>query len=228
MKKIFLLALSLLLLTGCATAKLKNGEESIVTFKEGGLSATDLYNVLKEKYGTEELITLIDTTLLAKKYEETDAEKEYIKDVIASIKEQWKDEFLSNIKAYYNVNSEKEFKEYIRLVYRRNQWEKDYAKSIVNENEINDYYEQTIIGDIEASHILIQVNKEEEEADALKKAKEVIEKLNKGESFEQLAKEYSSDSATASNGGVLPLFNDRLNYDKNFLDAAIKLVLYIL
>ena len=223
MKKVFLLMISLLLLTGCATAKLKNGEESIVTFSEGGISAEDLYKVLKEKYGTEELITLIDTNLLNRKYTEDDAEKNYVKDVLASAKEQFGDSFLSSINSYYGVSSEEEFKEYIRLVYRRNKWQKDYAKSIVNDNEINDYYEQTIIGDIEASHILIQVNSEEEEADALLKAKEVITKLNNGEDFTALAKEYSGDAATASNGGELPAFNDRSNYDENFLEAAINL-----
>ena len=223
MKKVFLIAISLLLLAGCASAKLKNGEESVVKFNEGGISADELYKTLKEKYGTEELINLIDTTLLAKKYKEDDAEKAYIKDVVDSFKEQYGDSFLTNIQSYYGVKTEDEFKEYIRLVYRRNKWQKEYAKSIVNDNEINDYYEQTVIGDIEASHILIQVDSEEKEADALKEAKEVIEKLNNGEDFSELAKQYSDDKANASNGGELPLFNDRSNYDENFLDAAIKL-----
>ena len=85
---------------------------------------------------------------------------------------------------------------------------------------------------MEASHILISVNvssdssdedKKKAEEEALAKAKDVIERLNKGEKFEDLAKELSDDTANKSNGGKLGKFNDRSSYDANFLDAAIKL-----
>ena len=45
MKKTILVLASILLLTGCST-KLSNGENAIVTFKEGGISSNDLYKVL--------------------------------------------------------------------------------------------------------------------------------------------------------------------------------------
>ena len=64
MKKLFLIAICALLLCGCATAKLKDGKDSIVTFNEGGLSAEDLYELLKEKYGYKELINLRDSAFL--------------------------------------------------------------------------------------------------------------------------------------------------------------------
>ena len=97
---------------------------------------------------------------------------------------------------------------------------------------INDYYKNYVIGDIEASHILIKSNatnsmsdseKKDEEEKALKLAKEIIAKLDKGEKFEDLAKEYSDDDATSEKGGKLGSFNDRSNYDKNFLESAIEL-----
>ena len=43
MKKIFLLLLSLFLLAGCKDVKLTNGENALVTFKEGGISSDELY-----------------------------------------------------------------------------------------------------------------------------------------------------------------------------------------
>ena len=45
MKKTILVLASILLLTGCST-KLSNGENAVVTFKEGGISSNDLYKVL--------------------------------------------------------------------------------------------------------------------------------------------------------------------------------------
>ena len=47
MKKTILVLASILLLTGCST-KLSNGENAVVTFKEGGISSNDLYKVLKD------------------------------------------------------------------------------------------------------------------------------------------------------------------------------------
>ena len=44
------------------------------------------------------------------------------------------------------------------------------------------------------------------EEEALKKAKKIIKKLNKGEDFAKLAKQNSTDKATASNGGDLGYF----------------------
>ena len=51
-KKLFLLTLSLFLICGCGKIpKLKNGEEAVVTFKNGDkISADDLYNELKKNY----------------------------------------------------------------------------------------------------------------------------------------------------------------------------------
>ena len=47
MKKTFLLLLSLFLLAGCKDVKLTNGENALVTFKEGGISSDELYQELE-------------------------------------------------------------------------------------------------------------------------------------------------------------------------------------
>ena len=67
MKKTILVLASILLLTGCST-KLSNGENAIVTFKEGGISSNDLYKVLKDNYGAKYLMDLIDSKLLKELY----------------------------------------------------------------------------------------------------------------------------------------------------------------
>lgn len=232
-KKILGVIICLTLLAGCQTAKLEDGKSSVVTFKEGGISAETLFESLKSKYGTETIINLIDTELLSREYTtESDSEKAYIEQYVKTYKNEWKDNFESNLSAYFGVSSEKEFREFLKLSYRRNMWTTDYAQSIVTDTEINDYYKDSLVGDITASHILIKSNatdsmtdkeKKAEEEKALNLAKEIIAKLGKGEKFESLAKEYSDDTATSEKGGKLEVFNDRSSYDANFLKEAIKL-----
>lgn len=232
-KKILGVIICLTLLAGCQTAKLEDGKSSVVTFKEGGISAETLFESLKSKYGTETIINLIDTELLSREYTtESDSEKAYIEQYVKTYKKEWKDNFESNLSAYFGVSSEKEFREFLKLSYRRNMWTTDYAQSIVTDTEINDYYNDTLVGDITARHILIKSKatnsmtdkeKKAEEEKALNLAKEIIAKLGKGEKFESLAKEYSDDTATSEKGGKLEVFNDRSSYDVNFLKEAIKL-----
>ncbi len=230
MKKLATIFFCLFLLCGCSTSHLKDGEESVVKFEDGGISAQELYEKLKETYGADVLITLIDTELLSREYSEDNDEKIYINQVISSLKEEWKDDFESKLQQVYGVKTEKEMEEYVRLSYRRNNWRTKYAESLVNDTQIDDYYKDHLVGDMEASHILIsskatssmsEDEKKAAEDKALETAKEVIEKLNNGSKFEDLAKEYSDDAANKDNGGKLSSFNDRSNFDENFLEAAI-------
>lgn len=234
-KKFLLVLCCLVLITGCGNVKLKNGENAAVTFKDDeGISSDTLYNELKKVYGSETLIDMIDKFLLDKEYETTTDEKDYIKDTISTIKEyasQYNTDYLTYISNYYNVKSEEAFKDLISLNYRRKLWSTDYAKSQVSDKQLKEYYDNYTIGDIEASHILISTQatssmtddeKDNLNSEALKKAKEVIVKLNNGEDFAELAKEYSDDTASAKEGGKLGYFN-RGKMVSAFEEAAIAL-----
>jgi len=64
-------------------------------------------------------------------------------------------------------------------------------------------------GTMKAAHIMIATSKDatpEEIESASKKATELYNKIQNGESFESLAGEFSDDSQSADKGGVLPLF----------------------
>ncbi len=234
-KKILILLISVLLLSSCGSVKLSDGENAIVTFKdEEGISAQELYEVLKTNYGASHLIAMIDTFLLEKEFDSTTDEKKYVSDVVSTVKsnaESYEMEYLDYIKNYYGTQTEADFEDYIVLNYRRNLWALEYAKEQVTDKQIEDYYEDYAIGDIEARHILITANttddmttdeKEAAEETAYNKAKEIIEKLNDGEDFKDLAKEYSKDQSNASDGGYLGFFN-RGDMDEDFEAAAIKL-----
>lgn len=230
MKKTFLVLASILLLTGCSV-KLSNGENAVVTFKEGGISSNDLYKVLKDNYGAKYLMDLIDSKLLKELYKTDNSETNYINQNIKSAKKQAKElnaDFDTYLSYYYGVKDVDAYRDYLSLNYKRSLWTEDYAKESVTEKQINEYYENEYVGDMEVSHILITIDannnssedeKKEAEEKALNTAKEVIKALDKGEKFEDLAKKYSKDEDTAKNGGSLGKINVG-DYTSEVVDAA--------
>ncbi|MCJ7842593.1 peptidylprolyl isomerase [Lederbergia sp. NSJ-179] len=85
----------------------------------------------------------------------------------------------------------------------------------IKDEEIKDYFEQNKASfdqeeQVEASHILV---------DDEKTAKEVKKKLDEGEDFATLAKEYSKDKANAESGGELGFFG-KGKMEKEFEDKA--------
>ncbi|MBQ8892669.1 MAG: peptidylprolyl isomerase [Bacilli bacterium] len=218
MKKTFIIALMLMLLiTGCKNKSSVEGE--LVTFndQELNITANDLYNSLKEKYGTSMLIDMIDTKILNKEFPDSEEINSYVDTQVEAIRNYYssESEFLEYINNYGYKNVD-ELKEYFKLNYKRNLAVKDYIKTLISDDEIKKYYDEKITGDITGSHILIEVssssNATEEEKrtakeEALKKANEAIEKLNGGTSFADVAKEYSDDDATKNNGGSMGTFN---------------------
>ena len=238
MKKKFIYGMTIIasisLLTGCGRTKLKNGEELVAKVDGYKVTADTLYKELADKYGVETLINMIDHELLDAKYKTDENERKQIESQITSMKEAYgvddDDKFLSIIKQLYKVDTLDEFKDLLSLDYKRDLAIQDYvASDVVTDDEVNDYYDTKIIGDVKASHILIKPDtsdddsddkKEEKEQEALKKAKDIIKKLDNGEDFSKLAKKYSDDKATASKGGDLGYFNKDDNYDDDFVTAA--------
>lgn len=233
-KKVILISSFMVLslfLSGCG-AKLNNGNDAVVSFKEDSkISANDFYNLLKDKYGEDEIIDLIDETLLNKEYEKTTDEDVYVNQNLESVKEEAGENFIAYIKQYYNADSEENFKNILRLNYKRNTWIKDYVESTVTDKEIKTYYDKKVVGDMELSHIVItpkvasdatDSEKDKAEKAAKEEAQNIIKKLDKGASFKDLAKKYSEDEANKNNGGSLGYIN-REGYDENFIEGAIPL-----
>lgn len=233
MKKIMIVSLCMvaLLVTGCGKiAKLENGEEVVVSINGENITANDLYNQIKDKYGRDVLINMVDTIILDKTYKTDDYMTNIINKEVDYYKGQLGENFLPYIKSEIGLNSEQELFTYFLLDYKRSLAIKDYVKNTVTDKEIKDYYKKETVGDIKASHILIQPNvtdgmtseeitAKEKEAEDL--AKELIKKLNNGDDFAKLAKEYGSDG-TASKGGDLGWFNKGA-MDEAFEKAAFAL-----
>ena len=205
---------------GCEKkTELKGGEDELVTFKDSKLniSTNDLYEKLKDKYGINFLIDMIDTNILNKEYEDSDSINDYVDIQVNSLRNYYKTEteFLEYINNYGYKNVD-ELKEYFKLNYKRNLAVKDYLKTLISDDDITNYYNDKVTGDIEAKHILVEVKttdsmtedeKRTTKEDALKKAKEAITKLNEGKTFEEVCKEYSDDDATKNNSGSMGFVN---------------------
>ncbi len=219
MKKILIVLACLLLVTGCKDVKLDNGESAVVTFKKGGLSSGDLYAELKKLHGGEEVTNLIDLYLLEKDYPTTSEEEKFVSQTIKSLRKSAKESGTTTavfIQMYYGLSSEEALESYLALSYKKDQYALDYAKENVSDKQIDDYYKDHIYGDVEASQILITVDakddatdeeKAEAENKALQTANNIIKELDEGKDFAELAKKYSKDQLTASNGGSLGKVN---------------------
>lgn len=216
LEKLFILMLVMLTLVGCGKIPtLESGEEAVATLEEGKISVDSLYKEIKDKYGISVLVDLIDKTILDAKYtEETDDEKDYIKEQIDKVKEMAESYSMTYLEVinYYGYETEDDFKEYLSLTYKRDLAVDEYIASTLKEKEIKKYYENEVYGEINVKHILIEPDtldgmtteeKEKAEKEAEKKAKEVIKKLKDGEDWDKLAKEYSDDTSNSEKGGDL-------------------------
>ena len=244
-KKILVSLLILGLVAGCGKVpKLANGEEAVVSFDkaENGISATELYNKIKKNYALSSLIDMIDSKILLEKYSnKKDNAKKYVDEQLTSVKNYYVDDngkyneesLLNTLKTYYGISTIDEFKTMLELSYYRDLAITDYAKENVTDKQIKKYYDEETVGDISAKHILISPKtkddmtdeeKKKAEEEALKTAKEVISKLNKGEKFDDLAKKYSDDESNKDKGGDLGYFNKGAMVAE-FEEAAYKLKL---
>lgn len=236
---------SMTLLSGCGAKTiptLENGDQAVVTFNEDAkISITDFYNQMKDKYGTEVILNMIDKMVLEKKYADSIEEAHKNADsVMSQLETSYGDKLLSAIQTYTGYQTLDEYKDYVYLSYLQNKAAEDYAKDNISEKDIKKYYNDEIKPDIKVSHILISVNyatdasdddKTKAKNEAKAKAQEALDKLKAADkskiadTFSELAKEYSNDDSSKDDGGNLGFINtDTLgsNYN-NLVTEAYKL-----
>ena len=213
-KKLLIGCAAVLMLTGCGTATLKNGEEVVAKMDGKKISAENLYGEMKKQGGATVLTNMIDEFVVNKEIKTDDDAKSYADSQINNYKEQYKSYGMDFNSALLNAGYESEdaFKEVLILDHKKKVVTENYVKDTITDDDINEYYKENIYGDIEAKHILISPDtkdnasdeeKQKAEDKAKKEAEDIIKKLDKGEDFEELAKKNSDDKGTASKGGKL-------------------------
>ncbi|MCO4851444.1 peptidylprolyl isomerase [Bacillus vallismortis] len=202
MKKIAIAAItatSILALSACS-----GGDKEVIAKTDAGdVTKGELYTNMKKTAGASVLTQLVQEKVLDEKYKVTDKEidkklKEYktqLGDQYAALEKQYGKDYLKE-QVKYELLTQKAAKDKIK----------------VTDADIKEYWEG-LKDKIRASHILV--------ADK-KTAEEVEKKLKKGEKFEDLAKEYSTDTNSASQGGDLGWFA-KDGMVEEFSKAAFKL-----
>jgi foldase protein PrsA len=184
----------------------QSGSDNVAESKVGNVTQEELYNSMKEKYGEQALQQLVYEKVLSKKYKVTDKE---LNEKIDQLKADLGANFETTL-AQYGYKSEADLKKTMKLGMMQ---EKAAMKDVkVTEKELKDYYD-SYQPEIKARHILV--------ADE-KTANEVKKKLDGGAKFEDVAKEYSTDTASAQNGGDLGWFGTG-KMDPDFEKAAYAL-----
>lgn len=247
MKKGLILSLiCLLTLCGCGKIPtLQNGEEAVITFakdeNEHKISAEELYKELKNNFGLEATLKLIDTYVLETEFADyTEEAKENAENYIDAMIESYGDEatLLEAIQYNTNYSTIEAYEDYLYLSFMQSHALEEYAKIQVADKEIKAYYEDEAKGDVEVYHILITPKvtddmssdeKTKAEDEAKQKAKDIIERLNDADDklakFKELVKEYSEDETSKEKDGNLGYINYG-DFDKNYdelLDAVYKL-----
>jgi len=197
-KKLFLgtiISCVVLALSACGSS------DNVVTSKVGNVTEKELSKELRQKYGESTLYQMVLSKALLDKYKVSDEEA---KKQVEEAKDKMGDNFKSTLEQV-GLKNEDELKEKMKpeIAFEK------AIKATVTEKDVKDNYKP----EIKVSHILVKDEKT---------AKEVKEKVNNGEDFAALAKQYSEDTGSKEQGGEITGFAPG-QMVKEFEEAAYKL-----
>ncbi len=205
-----------------------DGNDIVFEINGQFITADDFYNKLFDEIGITAAYALIERAVVEQKGDLT-------ADIISEARIQ-ADSTINSFKEYYGDDYERILRQALNAVGYQNIEElKDYFAHLFMLDELTITYlfenEQEYILPFLASskprkvsHILIAMddpdNPTEEEQNRWDSA---IEALEAGSSFEEVAKDYSDDTASAVDNGALGYMDANTNFVPEFLDAALAL-----
>ena len=199
-------------------ATLENGEQVIVEIGDKNITADQLYTDMKEQYNVEMLIRLIDNIILTDLYPEDNDMKTEVNSMA--------DYYITMYETYYgyteeqflkanNFDNKNEFLDELKLEYRRSLAVDDYAKKLVTDKDIKKYYDENMFGETETKYISVEGTSD----DSKTLINRVIERLNNGESFDEIVNHYGDRIITKDLGSIT--YDSSI--DKDYINTLIKL-----
>lgn len=222
----------ILVLTG-NEVKLKDGKEVIASLDGEEITAEELFKDLKNKFGNDTLINIVDNFIASKELKDNSKAKELAQQQLDGIKKQYEDagqNWEDVLKQYGYSNEDTLLQEFV-VASKKELIAKNYIEKSLTDDEINKYYEEEIYGTYTVKHILVKPattdsmtdeEKASAEEAAKTKANEVITKLNEGADWATLVKEYSEDEGSKDNEGLVENFTKGDMVDE-FFNATLNL-----
>jgi foldase protein PrsA len=212
---LLLISVTGILLMGCSSS---SSDEVVAEVNDVKITKEEFYDYLVSQSGDEALNALILDKIIELELEENNIEisQDQIDAEYQAAVEAYGDEAtMEQALAYYGFTKD----EFLKNIKMNLSIEALIEPSItITDEEIEAYFEENKDDfnedeQVKASHILVDTEEE---------AKDILAKIQSGDSFEELAKEYSTDTVSATNGGDLGYFT---KYDmvEEFSNAAFSL-----
>ena len=222
------IGVAIMLLIGQLTStawmtKLKHGDEAVATVNGKTITAQTLYDEIKTSDGLEVLLDEIDATIFNSLYTLTEKEEEEAKEQADYYLDLYKQMGVSEEDFYksFGFEDKEDFINDIRASLNTSKYLYDYIEKKLEKGAVQKYYDEhkNELESYDSEHILVRTSQTVTDEQALALAKEIIEILNSGKTFDEVVKEYG-DKIVHENLGFQ---SKTASLEKPYLDELIAL-----
>ena len=203
--------------------KLKNGDEAVATVAGKTITSQTIYDRIKTEKGLSALMNEIDSAIFENMYELTDKEEKEAKDQADYYLKAYAQRGTSAEEFYkqYGLTGYDDFVNNIKLSMKSTKYLYDYLEKKLEKGAVQKYYDEhkDELEAYDSEHILVRTSDTVTDEQALAMAKEIIEKLNSGKSFNDIVNEYG-DKIVHENLGFQ---SKTASLEKSYLDELIAL-----
>lgn len=207
---------------GKLKGKSVDGEDVVYSINDENITASALYDELYKTNGNSAIVTLIQKAVADQAVETTSDMKDTASTQASSIRSNYQssygDDYESQLNSDLKSTGFDDLEEYLIYAQKINKISAEYAKNNFEDLQIRSISYILISFDDTSNPTDEPTTSEQEKMDAVDKA------LADGDSFADVASEYSEDSSTAENGGLLGVIDaNTTSLDSEFYAAAMAL-----